>query len=163
MWGTHAQIHRQQREMPTFKCRNVWVVSFRIHLLPYRSVIDCPWKIHVNMNRIEFKWIIYPFHSTPLHFDLCFNYLQLIFHCWIRLVLFVLECVRDVDLFPFWLIHSHHPQFTAFHRSSSTYCSNCDQENAPTECNPVQLPIIYPAILLVPKRLADLVNPERNK
>lgn len=92
MWGTHAQIHRQQREMPTFKCRNVWVVSFRIHLLPYRSVIDCPWKIHVNMNRIEFKWIIYPFHSTPLHFDLCFNYLQLIFHCWIRLVLFVLEC-----------------------------------------------------------------------
>lgn len=49
--------------------------------------------------------------------------------------------------------------FIAFHRLSSAYCSNCDQENVPIECNPFRLPIIYRAILLVQKMTVDPADP----
>lgn len=50
--------------------------------------------------------------------------------------------------------------FTVFLRSSSACCSSCDQGNAPIECNPFRLLIIYRAILLAHRMMADLVHPQ---
>lgn len=152
--------------MPTSKWIHFWVVPFWIHFL--RSAIDSIRERFTStwINRFESSnnWFV---HSNPFRFKFqlftidastCASLLNTMF-------VFVLVCVCSCVLWT-WFHFDLFARidlftFTASLRLSSTYCSNCDQENAPTECNPFRLPIIYRAISLVPRRLADLVDPKQ--